>query len=118
MVKVHLIKAETEEELVNNINIFNSQNRAFATQPIQKNDNSWIALMYCNGDKTEIIKEIPNIIKSDKINNSKINISNKEDVPATKKQLFFLRNEGVAIPEGLTKAEAFNLIKEIKTQQA
>lgn len=34
--------------------------------------------------------------------------------PATKNQIYFLKKNNITIPEGLTKKEAFNLIKEIK----
>lgn len=95
MKKVYVIKGKNEEELVKNINCFDKE--IFATQPIQKNDNSFIAFVYCDEDN--------------RLDNE------KGEELATEKQIYFLKKKGVEIKEGLTKQEAFNLIKEIKGKQ-
>lgn len=49
-------------------------------------------------------------------NSQKINFEKKDNSEelATSKQLFFLKKQGIEIPEGLTKREAITMIKEIK----
>ena len=93
MKKVYVIKGKDADELAKNINEFDKQ--IFATQPMQTINGSWCAFVYVNEDS----KGLPEPIKEDL---------------ATDNQLYFLKNREIATPEGLTKSQAFDLIKEIK----
>ena len=42
--KVYVIKAKDEDELAEKITNF--EKKSFATQPVQKNDGSWVAFVY------------------------------------------------------------------------
>jgi len=42
--KVYVIKAKDEDELADKITNFDK--KSFATQPIQKNDGTWVAFIY------------------------------------------------------------------------
>ena len=91
--QIYVVKGKDEDELVKNIGDFDKE--IFATQPIQKNDNSWCAFVYVNEDFKGISKPI------------------KEDV-ATEKQKYCLEKNNIDIPKDLTKSQASNLIAEIK----
>jgi hypothetical protein len=91
MTKVLIIKAKDEFELVKKFN--EDKREFFATQPIQKNDGSWILFCY--------YKDIEE--------------SKEEFIPATKSQLDYIyKNELDVNTENLTKKEAWKLIKEHK----
>lgn len=93
MKKIYVIKGKDADELAKNINDCDKQ--IFATQPMQKNDGSWCAFVYVNEDS----KGLPEPIKEEL---------------ATANQIYFLKNRGIEISLDLTKAQAFDLIKEIK----
>ena len=96
--KIYVIKANDEDELAKNINEFCLNHDVFATQPMQKNNNSWCAFVYVNDEFKRTTQPTQ---------------ANKEEL-ATEKQKYVLEKNGVAIPQGLTKAQAIPLIKEIK----
>lgn len=91
--KLIVISAENEFELVKKIN--EDKREFFATQPYQKNDNSWVMFCYMKDD----------ILEGEKSPNEQL---------ATKSQIYYLKENKLPIKEGLTKKEAFSIIKEHK----
>ena len=102
MKKIYVIKGATAEELAKNVN--ECEKDIFATQPMQLNDNSFVAFIYCN--ETGFNQSPTN-------NFNKNNSGDSGDL-ATKKQIYFLESKKVAIPEGLTKVQAIALVGELK----
>jgi len=84
---IYLIKAKDEFELVKLLNEIDTE--LFATQPMQKNDGTWVCFCYKNKEK------------------------DKKTIMATEKQIDLLYQLDIDIsPESLTKKEASKLIKE------
>jgi hypothetical protein len=98
--KVSLISASNEIELVKKLN--ESKLDIFATQPIQKQDNSWVAFVYSETDSKELEAEKPVVFDP--------------NAPATSKQISFLKKLKIQIPNNLTKREASFLISKNKPQ--
>ena len=89
MTKIELIKAETEDLLVEKLN----KVKCFASQIVQKTDDTWAAFVFIK-DKEEAVQK-------------------KEDL-ATDNQIAYMRKLEIPIPENLTKKEASKLIEEKK----
>jgi hypothetical protein len=99
--KVSLISASNEIELVKKLN--ESKLDIFATQPIQKQDNSWVAFVYSEEKESkELEAEKPVVFDP--------------NAPATSKQISFLKKLKIQIPNNLTKREASFLISKNKPQ--
>lgn len=100
--KIQLIKANTEEELVEKIN--NLKIDFFATQPMQKTDSTWVCFIYYE-PKLEGEKPSQESQKHPKIKDP--------DSPATPKQIKLLKNlKYLGDTSKLTKLEASQLIDE------
>lgn len=91
MNKVHIIKAKTEDELVEKMN---TETPFFASQPIQKKDGTWVCFIY---SKEETAKE-----------------EKPAEEPATPSQLSYLEKLGFnGNYDNLSKKEASKKIEEL-----
>jgi len=59
-------------------------------------------------------RRVTNIKNSGKEPEKNSNMPKISNEPATEKQIHYLKNQKVNVPENLTKQEAFNLIKKLK----
>ncbi len=90
--KIDLIRATTPEELVRKVNKIDKE--VFATQPMKESSKKWVAFIYYKDNGL---------------------LENEKEL-ATEKQKFFLKKAGINVKEDLTKQEAFQLIRNLKTK--
>jgi len=117
MNKVKGIKTDNFEELINQINEFNSKNKVFASQVYPNFGNGmWYGVIHYESqqDKTNSkdnsTKDF-SLVKSFNVDGKGVMDKTADNSP-TDKQLFFLKKMGVTIPK--TKFEATKMIKRLK----